>query len=184
MALVLERFCEHNLRVKAAKCTYGSNKVGYLGHVVSAKGVHTDLNKIKTVSLLAEPQSFEQVRSFLGLAGYYRNFFRKFTTLAAPLVALTKKGTKFHWSKEDSESFLLLKSLLCQAPVLAYSRFDQPCVLQTDVSDIGLGAVLTQFDFDGNERVVSYASRPLTDREKGYSTTEKEALAVVFATDY
>ena len=184
LALVLERFRKHNLRVKATKCTFGANKVNYLGHVVSAKGVHTDPDKIKAVSLLAEPQNVEQVRSFLGLAGYYRKFIPKFAMLAAPLVSLTKKGTKFHWSKEHSESFLVLKDLLCQAPVLAYPRFDHPFVLQTDASDLGLGAVLTQIDADGNERVISYASRPLTDREKGYSATEKEALAVVFATDY
>ena len=104
--------------------------------------------------------------------------------LAAPLVSLITKGTKFHWSKEQSYAFLLLKNLLCQAPVLAYPRFDQPFVLQTDASDLGLGAVLTQFDVHGNERVISYASRPLTDREKEYSATEKEALAVVFATNH
>ena len=76
------------------------------------------------------------------------------------------------------------KKLLCQATILAYPRFDQPFVLQTDASDEGLGAVLTQIDAYGNERVISYASRPLTNREKGYSATENEALAVVFATDY
>ena len=175
LALVLERFRKHNLRVKATKCTFGANKVNYLGHVVSAEGVHTDPDKIKAVSLLAEPQNVEQVRSFLGLAGYYRKFIPKFAMLAAPLVSLTKKGTKFHWSKEHSESFLVLKDLLCQAPVLAYPRFDHPFFLQTDASDLGLGAVLTQIDADGNECVISYASRPLTDREKGYSATEKEA---------
>ena len=184
LALVLERFCKHNLRVKATKCTFGANKYNYLGHVVLAKGVHADPDKIKAVSLLAEPQSVEQVRSFLGLAGYYRNFIPKFAMLAAPLVALTKKDTKFHWSKEHSESFLLLEDLLCQAPILAYPRFDRPFVLQTDASDLGLEAALTQTYHDGSECVISYVSRPLTDREKGYSATEKEALAVVFATDY
>ena len=140
--------------------------------------------KIKAVSLLAEPQSVEQVRSFLGLAGYYRKFIPKCAMLAAPLVALTKKGTKFHWSTEHLESFLLLRDLLCQAPSRAYPRFDHPFVLQTDALDLGLGAVLTQTYHDGSECVISYASRPLTECEKGYSATEKEALAVVFATDY
>ena len=105
LALVLEHFRKHNLRVKATKCTFGANKVNYLGHVVSAKGVHTDPDKIKAVYLLVEPQSVEQVRSFLGLAGYYRNFIPKFAMLAAPLVALTKKGTKFHWSKDILNHF-------------------------------------------------------------------------------
>ena len=112
--------------------------------------------------MLAEPQNVEQVRSFLGLAGYYRKFIPKFAMLAARLVSLTKKGTKCHWSQEHSESFLLLKDLLCQAPVFAYPRFDHPFVLQIDASDLGLGAVLTQIDANGNERVISYTSRPLT----------------------
>lgn len=184
LALVLDRFRKHNLRVKATKCTFGANRVTYLGHVVSAKGIHTDPDKIKAVALLAEPKNVEQVRSFLGLAGYYRKFIPRFAMLAAPLVLLTKKGSTFHWSNEQSQAFLSLKDLLCKAPILAYPRFDKPFVLQTDASDLGLGAVLTQTDADGNEHVLSYASRPLTDREKGYSATEKEALAIVFATDH
>jgi len=107
---VLERFRKHNLRVKATKCTFGANQVNYLGHVVSGKGVHTDHDKIKAVSLLAEPQNVEQVRSFLGLVGYYRKFIPQFASYAAPLLSLTKKSTKFHWSKEHSDSFLLLKT--------------------------------------------------------------------------
>ena len=82
--------------------------------MVSTKGVHNDPEKIKAVSLLAEPQNVEQVRSFIGLAGYYRKFIPKFAMLAAPLVSLPKKGTKFHWTKEHSESFLVLKDLMCQ----------------------------------------------------------------------
>ena len=184
LTLVLERFRKHNLRVKASKCMFGADKVTYLGHVVSAKGVHTDPAKITAVAALPDPKTVEQVRSFLGLAGYYRKFIPQFATLAAPLVNLTKKGTKFLWGEDQKRAFVQLKDLLCTAPILAYPQFDQQFFLQTDASDIGLGAVLTQFDSNGNERAISYASRPLTDREKGYSATEKEALAVVFATDH
>ena len=184
LILVLERFRQHNLRVKASKCTFGASRVKYLGHVVSGEGIHTDPDKINAVASLQDPKNVEQVRSFLGLAGYYRKFIPNFATISAPLVNLTKKNTKFLWRDDHHEAFVKLKNLLCEAPILAYPQFDKKFILQTDASDLGLGAVLTQFDSMGNERAISYASRPLTDREKCYSATEKEALAVIFATDY
>ena len=91
LSAVLGRFQQHNLRVKASKCSFGASQVLFLGHVVSAKGVHTDPKKTEAVSQLCEPKNAEQVRSFLGLAGYYCRFIPNFATLSAPLVALTKK---------------------------------------------------------------------------------------------
>ena len=179
----LQQHCVHKLRVKATKCHFGAKRVRFLGHVVSSKGVHTDPQKIDVVSSLSTPRTLEHVRSVLGLAGYYRRFIPNFATIAAPLVGLTKKGKQFCWGDKQQEAFTHLKQLLCTAPVLAYLRLDEPFVLQTDASDLGLGAVLTQSDNSGLDRVVSYASRALTNREKGFSTTEKEALAIVFATD-
>ena len=184
LSAVLTRFRQHNLRVKASKCCFGADKVSYLGHIVSSDGVHTDPAKIKAVSQLVPPSTVEQVRSFLGLVGYYRRFIPNFASLAAPLVALTKKGSKFLWEESQHNSFHSLKNHICSAPILAYPKFDQPFVLQTDASDKGLGAVLTQFDNSGKEHVISYASRSLSDREKNYSATEKEALAVVFAVEH
>ena len=184
LELVLSRFRQHNLRVKASKCCFGADKVTYLGHVVSAAGIQTDPNKIEAVASLEQPENAEQVRSFLGLAGYYRNFIPNFATLSAPLVQLTKKGSKFLWASSQEHAFLQLKSLLCSAPILAYPQFNKRFFLQTDASDSGLGAVLTQVDNNGCERVISYASRSLSDREKVYSTTEKEALAIIFAVSH
>ena len=92
LSLVLDRFRTHNLRVKASKCCFGAKTVRYLGHVVSAEGVHTDLAKIESVKRIATSQNVAQVRSFLGLAGYYRKFIHNFATLAYLLVELTKKG--------------------------------------------------------------------------------------------
>ena len=184
LELVLSRFRQHNLRVKASKCCFGADKVTYLGHVVSAAGIQTDPKKIEAVASLEQPENVEQVRSFLGLAGYYRNFIPNFATLSAPLVQLTKKGSKFLWTSSQEHAFLQLKSLLCSAPILAYPQFNKRFFLQTDASDRGLGAVLTQVDHNGHERVISYASRSLSDREKAYSTTEKEALAIIFAASH
>ena len=184
LSAVLTRFQQHNLRVKASKCSFGASQVLFLGHVVSAKGVHTDPKKTEAVSQLCEPKNVEQVRSFLGLAGYYRRFIPKFATLSAPLVALTKKHAKFVWNDIHVEAFSCLQRLLCEAPVLAYPDFHQPFVLQTDASDLGLGAVLSQVDPFGHDHVISYASRSLSDREKKFSATEKEILAIIFAIDH
>ena len=90
----------------------------------------------------------------------------------------------FSWSDKQQESFLLLKNHLCSAPILAYLQFDRSFTLQTEASDVGLGVLLNQFDLFGHEHVISYANRPLSSREKSYSATEKEALAVVFPADH
>ena len=146
--------------------------------------MHTDPKKIDAVAKLCAPKNVDQVRSFLGLAGYYRRFIPDFATISAPLVALTKKNSKFIWNSAHTKAFTSLKKLLCQAPVLSYPNFHRLFVLQTDASDIGIGAVLAQKDPQGHDHVISYASRSLTDREKKFSTTEKEALAVVFAVNH
>ena len=181
---VLSRLQQHNLKVKASKCTFGAPKVSYLGHTVSTAGVHTDMDKVKAVMKLSPPSNVEQVRSFLGLAGYYRKFIPNFATVALPLTMLTKKSIPFSWGQAQIEAFATLKQALCSAPVLAYPQLDRPFKLQTDASDYGIGAVLAQVDSQGQERVISYASRTLDNREKNYSAMEKEALAVVFAINH
>ena len=178
---VLQRFRYHNLRVKASKCSFGADRVTYLGHVVSSQGVHTDPSKTKRAEELSAPSNLDSLRSFLGLAGYYRKFIPHFATVASPLTDLLKKNTIFSWTEKHEHAFSQLKTFLCSAPVLAYPRFDQPFILQTDASDVGLGAVLAQLDPQGKERVISYASCTLTCRERNYTTMEKEALAVVYA---
>ena len=118
----------------------------------------------------------------MGLAGYYRKFSPNFATVAAPLTDLTKKGSKFVWATPHQVVFSTLKQHLCSAPVLSYPQVDKDFVLQTDASDCGLGAVLAHEDSQGNEHVVAYASRTLSDRERHYSAMEKEALTIAFAT--
>ena len=107
---VLERFRQNGLRVKASKCSFGSNTVVYLGHTVSGDGVHTDPSKIQARRELPVPANLDSLRSFLGLAGYYRRFIPHFATIAAPLNALTKKGAPFIWTEQQQAAFLTLKS--------------------------------------------------------------------------
>ncbi len=179
---VLERLRSHNLRVKLEKCTIAARQVSFLGHVVSESGITPDPAKIEAVKNITSPRNIKGVRSFLGLAGYYRKFIPAFSSIAAPLLQLTQKAARFIWTDECEHTFQRLKQLLCSAPILAYPNFGKEFVLQTDASDYGVGAVLSQLDDLGNEKVIAYASKALSPREQKYSTTEKEAFAVVFGT--
>ncbi len=179
---VLLRLREHNLRVKLSKCKIAARQVSFLGHVISQSRIQPDPAKIAAVRDIPRPQSITDLRSFLGLAGYYRKVIPGFATVAAPLVRLTEKTSAFCWSDECERSFSRLKSLLCSAPILCYPRCDREFILQTDASDFGVGAVLTQLDDNGREMVVAYASKALHARQKKFSATEKEAYAIVFGT--
>ena len=117
---VLLRLREHNLRVKLSKCKIAARQVAFLGHVISKSGIQPDPVKISAVSDIPRPNSVKEIRSFLGLVGYYRKFIPGFATVAAPLVRLTEKATPFIWTEECDKSLSRLKYLLCSAPILCY----------------------------------------------------------------
>ena len=156
-------------------------KVDYLGYVVSREGIAPDSGKVKAVSDFPRPQDVRTLRSFLGLASYYRRFVPGFSVVANPLFALTKKEVEFKLSSSCEEAFQALKNLLINAPVLAFPVFDRGFVLDTDASGVGLGAVLAQKQDDGAVRPIAYASRTLQKHEQNYGVTELEALGVVWA---
>ena len=138
-----------------------------------------DSSKVEVVVYWPRPKDEAEVRRFLGLASNYHKYIDKFADIAAPLHQLTQKDTPFQWTQKSEESLQRLKACLTEVPVLAYSRFDKHAstmVLQTDASNIGLGAVLEQ-----DQRVVGYASRTLTKAEANYSVTQRECLAIVWA---
>ena len=126
------------------------------------------------------PKNLKQLRRFLGMASWYRKFLPEFATIADLLTHLTKRGVAFVWSKEAQSAFKQIKALIASAPILHRPSFDHPFVIQTDASDSGLGAVLTQ-TVDGVERVLCFASRTMTPAERNYSVTERECLAVLWA---
>lgn len=115
-----------------------------LGHVVSQKGVATDPEKIKALREYPVPHDVSTLRSFLGFAGYYRQFVPNFADVAAPLYDLERKGINFKWTTHCQKGFDTLRDRLTSAPILAYPDFDQPFILDTDASDTGIGAVLSQ----------------------------------------
>jgi hypothetical protein len=179
LRVLLTRLRGAKLKLKPSKCHLLRREVEFLGHVVSGEGVGTDPKKIEAVEYWPTPAVVRDVRSFLGLASYYRKFVRSFAEIAAPLHALTGKNTPFHWTDGCQRSFEQLKLALIQAPVLAMPVENEPYLLDTDASNHGIGAVLSQLQ-DGQERPVAYASRTYSRPELNYCVTRKELLAVIY----
>ncbi|PAA53525.1 hypothetical protein BOX15_Mlig001877g1 [Macrostomum lignano] len=180
---VFQRLRAANLRLKPSKCRFLADEVKFLGHVVSKDGIDVDPEKIKEVRDWSIPRNAKDLQSFLGLAGYYRNFIPEFSIVAAPLFDLTKKDKPFSWREEHDEAFKKLKEELTGCRVMAYPNFDPTAgefILDTDGSTRqGLGAVLSQVQEDGSERVIAYGSRRLQGAEFNYCTTRIELLALV-----
>ena len=177
---VFMRLREARLKLKPAKCRLIRSEVHYLGYQVSAGGISPDPTKLEAVKSYPAPTNVRKLRSFIGLASYYRRFVPNFAKIARPLHNLTKKDVKFLWTGECQSAFEQLREALIRAPVLAYPDFELPFTLETDASGCGLGAVLSQ-ERDGVTRPVAYASRSLHGAEERYSATELEALGVVWA---
>ncbi|PNF43128.1 hypothetical protein B7P43_G18013 [Cryptotermes secundus] len=151
-----------------------------LGHVVTAEGVKPDKEKIKAVTDFPIPQSQKDIKSFLGLAGYYRKFIVDFSSFARPLTDLLKKENEWTWTEKEQTSFELLKSKLTKAPLLQYPDFSKPFILTTDATGYAIGAILSQGKL-GQDKPIAYASRTLNKAELNYATVEKELLAIVWA---
>ena len=176
LKIVLQTLREKKLYAKLSKCDFWLKEVSFLGHIVSAGGIRVDPAKIEAVINWKPPRSVTEVRSFLGLAGYYRRFVKGFSIIASPLTKLLRKGVKFEWTDKCHNSFEQLKEMLVEAPVLTHPTMGKEYTLYSDASGIGLGCVLMQ---DG--KVVAYASRQLKPHEQNYPTHDLELVAVVFA---
>ena len=176
---VFERLRQAGLKLHPRKYHLLQHKVTYLGHVVSAQGIAPDPDKTDRVNLWPIPQSAKEVQQFLGLANYYRRFIKGFASLAKPLHRLTEKGREFTWTQESDQAFNTLKQKLTSAPVLALPNWSKSFLVDTDASETGIGAVLSQVQDDGSECVIAYASRLLSKQEHNYCVTRKELLAVV-----
>jgi hypothetical protein len=151
-------------------------EVKFLGHVVSEKGISVDDSKIEAIKDWKKPTSVFEIRSFLGLAGYYRRFIMDFSALAKPMTRLTQKGIKFDWSDSCEKSFQELKNRLTNAPILIVPRRDIGYVVYCDASKDGLGCVLMQ-----EGQVIAYGPRQLKIHEQNYPSHDLELAAVVHA---
>ncbi|KAA3483464.1 DNA/RNA polymerases superfamily protein [Gossypium australe] len=176
LRIVLQVLREKQLYAKFSKCEFWLREVAFLGHVVSAEGIRVDPCKIEAVLDWKPPRSVAEIRSFLGLAGYYRRFVEGFSLIAAPLTKLLRKGVPFVWTEKQQENFDKLRKILTEAPVLVQPEAGKLFTVYCDASHTGLGCVLMQ-----EGKVVAYASRQLRPHEVNYPTHDLELAAVVFA---
>jgi hypothetical protein len=144
LRIVLTRLREHQLYAKFSKCAFWLEEIQFLGHVLSARGIAVDPSKVKDILEWKHPTTIHQVRSFLGLAGYYHRFIPDFSKLVKPITSLLKNDVKFNWSSKCDEAFEQLKTLLTTAPVLAQPDITKPFDVYCDASGSGLGCVLMQ----------------------------------------
>ena len=171
---------ERGLALNAEKCQFSMDKLTFFGMVLSGNGISCTEEKVKAVKEAREPRTVSETRSFLGLVNYCGRFIPDLATVSETLRRLTKSGTPFVFGGEQKKAFQELKERLACAETLRYFDKDAPTQVIAAASPIGLGAVLTQKQKNG-PRVICYASRSLTDTERRYSQTEKEALALAWA---
>ena len=157
---------ENNLKIKLQNCHFRLSHVSFIGHVVSGDGIHTDPAKTLSIASWPLPQNITQLQSFLGLASYYRRFIKDFGKIASAMTAMLEKDKAFIWTDEGKRAFTEIKHFLTNPPILAYPDFSAIFILDTDASDLGVGAVLSQKGKDDLEHAIAYYSRGFNKHEK------------------
>jgi hypothetical protein len=173
---VLQRLRDHHFYAKLSKCDFWLREIKFLGHTISRNGISVDPEKVQEVMNWKPPTTMRQIRSFLGLAGYYRRFIPNFSRIAKPMTELLKKGVKSEWSQKCEDAFHALRQHFTTAPVLAQPDNTKSFDVYCDASGTGLGCVLMQ-----DNRVIAYASKALRPHEQNYPTHDLELAAVVHA---
>lgn len=184
ISLVFDFLRKAGLKIKLSKCTFLKKEVEYLGHIVTEHGMKPDPKKQLVIQNYPVPENVDQVRSFLGLAGYYRKFVKNYADKAHPLTKLTGKNVEWAWGPEQQTAFQQLKNCLTSPPILGYPDFSRDFIIHTDASGYGVGSVLAQMQVDkGKEKevVIAYTSQHLDKTQTNWSTIEKEAYAIVHA---
>ena len=180
---VLQRLEEFKLRISEEKSSFFRPKVKFMGHIVSARGIQPNGDKVAAIQNISIPTNQKEVRSFLGVVNYYRRFLGNMAGNIEPLNRLLRKNTKFEISEEVKRSVAWCKAQLSTAPILQFPNFNHEFTLTTDASQAAVGAVLSQEGKLGDQPV-AFASRKLAPAETRYSTIERELLGVVWAVEY
>ena len=178
LASVFERIEMAKMRLRPDKCFFLREQLLFLGHVISSKGIEPDPAGVEKVQKCPTPTSVTGIKSFIGLASYYRRFIKDFSKIAHPMLELVKKDVPFVWTQRQEEAFQTLKKCLINPPILCFPDPNQEFILFTNASEFQIGAVLGQIQ-NKTEVVISYFSRHLNDIEKNYDPVEKECLAIV-----
>ena len=175
----MQRLNDVGMKLKMTKCVFRVPSIPVLGHVVNSEGLQPNPDLVKAIVDAPQPTSNDQIRSFLGLVGYYAKFVPHFTDTVQPMRDV-QAASSFKWSHEADTAFKEVKHAITQSPVLGLFDPSHPTIVTTDASGYGVGAVMTQM-IDQREVTIAYASRKLTDNEKKYSAGEREALACLWA---
>lgn len=180
LEVVLIRLLSYKLRLNNKKCNFCSSSVKFLGHILRPEGIAVDPAKIQAIVERKEPRNLKQLISFIQTCSWYRRFINNYAVIARPLTNLTKKSVVWKWGDAEQNAFNTLKKALTSPPILKQAVDGMPFLIRTDASAYALGAVLLQGE-GKEEHPIEYSSRLLSSAERNYSTTEREALAVVWA---
>jgi hypothetical protein len=176
LRMVLQVLREHQLYAKLSKCSFYQKQIHYLGHIISKDGIAVDPEKIEAIREWSAPKNVIEVRSFMGLAGYYRRFIEGFSKIAHSITYLQRKGVKFQWTLDCEKSFQHLKQLLTSATILRIADPNEDFIVCIDTCKEGLGEVLSQNGF-----VICYESKKLKEHERHYATHDLELAVIVHA---
>ena len=181
----LKRLKEKGLTLNKSKCSFLNTELEFFGQIFSEQGTRPDPRRTQDVIDAAIPQNVSELRSFLGMVTFSSKYIANFATIATPLRELTKTGVTFTWEQKHQTAFDKLKAAITKPPVMAYFDAKKDTVLTVDASPVGLSGILSQRSAcDAEGKVVAYASRALSDVERRYSQTEKEALSIVWAIEH
>jgi hypothetical protein len=180
LRLVLQVLREKQLYAKLSKCEFFQREIGFLGHVINKNGIKMESSKVNAVTNWPVPKNVHELRSFLGLAGYYRRFVKDFSMIASSLTALLHKNKKYEWGVEQDKAYTALKQAVSSAPILIIPDPQLPYTVVTDASGYAIGAALCQ-DHGSGLQPCAFLSRKMNDHERNYAVHEQELLAIVHA---
>ena len=187
LQVVFDHLREYNLKLKPLKCSLFREEIDYLAHKVSKEGIRPSNINVRAIAKYAPPQTYTEIRAFLGLVGHYRHFIKGFAWIAHPLnehlagEGASQKSEGVSLSEEALKAFEALKKACMQSPVLAFADYTKDFLLETDALKEGLGAVLSQKQEDGWFHPVAYGSQALTTHEKNYHSMKLEFLVLKWA---
>jgi hypothetical protein len=183
LRLVFEKLRKCRFKIQLDKSEFLRKEVEFLGHVITPDGIKPNPKKIEAIKKFPIPKTVKDIKSFLGLLGYYRRFIKNFAKITKPFTKCVKKDEKILHTTEFCRAFEYCKNILSNEPILQYPDFSKPFILTTDASQFAIGAILSQGEI-GKDLPIAYASRTLNTAECNYSTIEKELLAIVWSTKY
>ena len=177
---VVERLATYGIQVNLEKCLFAQREIEFLGKIVANGEIRVDQSKIEPIVNRPPPTNRKELMEVFGMINYYKEHIRNCAWKAQPMTNLLRKDVKWEWTELCEERYRGLMADLVSPEVLAAPTFSAPFILQTDASDVALGAVLSQVDENGVERPICFAARRLTGAEEKYSATEKEALGAIY----